>query len=87
MFSAFNGFVTGRDLVVVPGRLLVQSWRGIGRREDDLDSNSDADGAVIQMAMSEFLHSLRRGALLTLGRPGCASKLPARWLIDKVLSG
>ena len=35
--------------MVVPGRLLVQSWRGNVRREDDLDSNFDADGPVIQM--------------------------------------
>jgi hypothetical protein len=45
MFSAFDGFVTGRDLVVVPGRLLVKSWRGNVRKENDLHSKSDADGS------------------------------------------
>jgi hypothetical protein len=84
MFSAFDGFVTGRDLVVVPGRLLVQSWRGIGRREDDLDSNSDADGAVIQMVdvgvPPQFEERCFTGSWM-------CEQLPARLLIDKVLSG
>jgi activator of HSP90 ATPase len=37
-FSAFNGMVTGKNLIVVPNKLLVQSWRGNVWKEDDLDS-------------------------------------------------
>jgi len=37
-FSAFDGSVTGRTLQVVPGRLIVQSWRSDNFKPDDIDS-------------------------------------------------
>jgi activator of HSP90 ATPase len=38
LFSAFNGNVTGINLLVVPGRMIVQSWRGNVWTMNDLDS-------------------------------------------------
>ena len=37
-FSAFNGMLCGRTLQTIPGRLIVQAWRSIGWKKDDLDS-------------------------------------------------
>ena len=37
-FSAFNGMVTGKNLCIVPNKMLVQSWRGNVWKEHDLDS-------------------------------------------------
>lgn len=38
VFSAFSGHVTGVNLLVVPGRMIVQSWRGDVWKKNDLDS-------------------------------------------------
>ncbi len=38
VFSAFGGAITGRNLVVVPGRMIVQSWRSGGWKKTDVDS-------------------------------------------------
>lgn len=37
-FSCFDGNVTGRNLLIVPGRMIVQSWKGNVWEQDDLDS-------------------------------------------------
>jgi activator of HSP90 ATPase len=37
-FSAFNGMVTGKNLTIVPNKMIVQSWRGNVWKDDDLDS-------------------------------------------------
>lgn len=37
-FSAFGGTLSGRILHLVPGRLIVQSWRASQWRKPDLDS-------------------------------------------------
>lgn len=37
-FTAFNGMITGRILVVVPKRLIVQAWRASHWKETELDS-------------------------------------------------
>ena len=37
-FSAFGGALSGRILQVVPGRLIVQSWRSTNFAKDDMDS-------------------------------------------------
>ena len=37
-FSAFGGRLSGRTLLVVPGRLIVQSWRSTGWEARDPDS-------------------------------------------------
>lgn len=37
-FSAFNGMVTGKNLTIVPNRMIVQSWRGNVWKDDDFDS-------------------------------------------------
>lgn len=37
-FKAFNGMITGRILMVVPKRLIVQAWRASHWKETELDS-------------------------------------------------
>jgi activator of HSP90 ATPase len=37
-FTAFNGVITGRNLMIVPRRLIVQAWRASQWKETDLDS-------------------------------------------------
>jgi len=37
-FTAFAGMLSGRNLVVIPGRLVVQAWRASHWRDSDLDS-------------------------------------------------
>jgi activator of HSP90 ATPase len=35
---AFDGMISGRNLVVVPGRMIVQAWRASHWKDSDLDS-------------------------------------------------
>ncbi len=37
-FTAFGGSLSGRNLVVVPNRLIVQAWRASHWKKTDLDS-------------------------------------------------
>ncbi len=37
-FSAFNGIIRGRNLLIVPTRLIVQAWRAKSWKTSDLDS-------------------------------------------------
>ncbi len=37
-FTAFDGMLRGRNLVVVPGRMIVQAWRASHWKQSDLDS-------------------------------------------------
>ncbi len=37
-FSAADGYIKGKNLFVVPNRLIVQSWRGLDWKKRDLDS-------------------------------------------------
>jgi len=37
-FSAFNGALRGRNLAIVPKRMIVQAWRGAYWKKTDLDS-------------------------------------------------
>ncbi len=37
-FSAFGGSIVGRNLAVIPGRMIVQSWRSRGWKKTDVDS-------------------------------------------------
>ncbi len=37
-FSAFDGMLRGRNLVLVPGRLIVQTWRGADWKKSEPDS-------------------------------------------------
>lgn len=37
-FTVFDGMMTGKNLKIVPNELVVQTWRGHGWEEDDLDS-------------------------------------------------
>ena len=37
-FTAFDGMILGRNLVIVPKRLIVQVWRSAQWKDDDLDS-------------------------------------------------
>ena len=55
-FRAFNGMLSGRMLVVVPKRMIVQTWRSIHFGPDDLDSiltltfRNDPAGGRIDLA-------------------------------------
>jgi activator of HSP90 ATPase len=54
-FSLLNGNLEGKNLLVVTGRMLVQSWRGNVWGKDDLDSilalvfSNTRNGAQIEM--------------------------------------
>lgn len=54
-FFLLNGNLTGKNLKIVPKRMIVQSWRGNVWKEDDLDSilmlifSDVKDGAQIEM--------------------------------------
>ena len=37
-FTAFDGMLEGKNLVVVPGRMIVQAWRAAHWKKSDLDS-------------------------------------------------
>src|SRR5215831_17518965 len=37
-FTAHDGHLRGRNLAIVPGRMIVQSWRGSNWKKRDLDS-------------------------------------------------
>jgi activator of HSP90 ATPase len=37
-FIAFDGMLAGRNLVVIPGRMIVQAWRATHWKDVDLDS-------------------------------------------------
>lgn len=54
-FSAFDGMVTGKNLIIVPNKMTVHSWRGTVWKADELDS------IVIMM-----FTSTKRGAKIDL---------------------
>jgi hypothetical protein len=62
-FTAFDGFVTGVNLVVVPNRLLVQSWRGNVWKEGDLEFEERWDEFYWQPLKKLF--SQKRPPLIT----------------------
>ncbi len=37
-FTAFDGSISGRNLVIVPNRMIVQAWRATHWKKTDLDS-------------------------------------------------
>jgi activator of HSP90 ATPase len=37
-FTAFGGQIHGRNLAIVPGKMIVQSWRASHWKDEDLDS-------------------------------------------------
>ncbi|MFQ5941874.1 MAG: SRPBCC domain-containing protein [Nitrososphaerales archaeon] len=37
-FSAHNGYIKGKNLAIVPKRMIVQSWRGYDWKKRDMDS-------------------------------------------------
>jgi activator of HSP90 ATPase len=54
-FTAYAGHIRGRNLAIVPKRLIVQSWRGSDWKSSDLDS-------VLVLVLSKA----RRGARVSL---------------------
>lgn len=54
-FSLLNGNLTGKNLMIVPNRMIVQAWRGNVWKKDDLDSililifTDTKNGAQIEM--------------------------------------
>ncbi len=67
-FTAFNGAVTGKNLVIVPGRMIVQSWRGNVWAETDLDS--------IQILTFDEIPG---GGQITLVHANCPDQFIERW--------
>jgi len=67
-FSAFNGFVTGENLRIVPGRLIVQSWRGNIWNKEDLDS-----------LLILFFEKTSQGAQIQLVHTGLPPQFDERW--------
>jgi activator of HSP90 ATPase len=67
-FTAFNGVVTGKNLLIVPGRMIVQSWRGNVWSEADLDS--------IQILTFDEIPG---GGQITLIHANCPDQLIERW--------
>jgi len=37
-WKAYNGMILGKNLMVIPGRMVVQAWRSSQWKENDLDS-------------------------------------------------
>jgi activator of HSP90 ATPase len=52
-FSAFDGMISGVTLLTVPGKMLVQRWRGNHWKESDLDS----------VLILEFVQEGKRGRI------------------------
>lgn len=54
-FSLLNGNLNGKNLFIIPGRMIVQAWRGNVWEKDDLDSililvfSDTENGAQIEM--------------------------------------
>jgi activator of HSP90 ATPase len=54
-FTAWHGQLWGRNLMIVPGRLIVQAWRSTNFKKSDLDSilvlefTKDGNGGRVQM--------------------------------------
>lgn len=58
-FTLFNGNVNGKNLLLIPNRLIVQSWRGNIWQEKDLDS-------ILILTFSETTTGARIDLLHTL---------------------
>jgi activator of HSP90 ATPase len=67
-FTAFNGGVTGKNLLIVPKRMIVQSWRGNTWSEADLDS--------IQILTFDEIPG---GGQITLVHANCPDQFIERW--------
>ncbi|MBI4562911.1 MAG: SRPBCC domain-containing protein [Candidatus Rokubacteria bacterium] len=63
-FTAHDGWIRGKNLVVVPKRLIVQSWRGADWKKTELDS-------ILILTFS----GARGGARLTMVH----ANVPERW--------
>jgi activator of HSP90 ATPase len=37
-FSAWDGYIKGRNLMIVPNKMIVQSWQGMDWKKSDMDS-------------------------------------------------
>src|SRR5580700_10554801 len=54
-FTAFDGALSGRNLLIVPNRMVVQTWRSTAFKRDDPDSilvlefSKTAGGAQVHM--------------------------------------
>lgn len=67
-FTAFNGVVTGKNLMIVPKRMIVQSWRGNVWSGADLDS--------IQILTFDEIPG---GGQITLVHANCPDQFIERW--------
>jgi len=67
-FIAFDGHVKGRNLLIVPKRMIVQCWHGSVWNEGDLDS--------IQIMTFE---KTSRGAQIILVHANCPDQFTERW--------
>jgi activator of HSP90 ATPase len=66
-FLLLNGNLIGKNLLIIPNRMIVQSWRGNVWKNDDLDSililvfSDTANGAQIEM-----VHAFTPGQFIEL---------------------
>ena len=55
-FSAYDGYITGRNLQLIKDRLIVQSWRASDWNEEDIDSTLilliQPKGKIIQLIVT-----------------------------------
>ena len=58
-FTAWDGYLWGKNLLLVPGRHIVQTWRSTSFKKQDLDS-----------VLSLTLEDVDGGALLTMSHVG-----------------
>ncbi len=67
-FSLLNGNLTGKNLKIVSGRMIVQSWRGNIWEEEDPDS-------IVTLIFSDT----EEGAKIELVHAGTPDPFPDRW--------
>ena len=67
-FSLLNGNLNGKNLLVIPNRMIVQSWRGNVWLEDDLDS-----------ILTLTFHDTNGGAKIVMAHSFTPSQFQERW--------
>jgi activator of HSP90 ATPase len=67
-FSCFNGNVTGKNLLIIPGKMIVQSWRGNVWGKNDPDS-------ILMLVFS----AVKGGAQIYLVHANTPDQFDERW--------
>ena len=87
-FTAFDGALSGRNLLIVPNRLIVQAWRSSAFKRDDPDSilvlefSKAPGGAKVHMVHANVPPQDHRGVNTAgpsfTGSPGRPTWLPSK---------